>query len=47
MLKKDFSSTAEIHWSPEGLLLRLRDIFTFVGSSTIEYMQSCCTEILD
>lgn len=47
MLKKDFSSTAEIHWSPEGLLLSLRDIFAFVDSSTTEYMQSCCSEILD
>lgn len=29
------------HWSPEGLLLRLRDGFTLVDSPAIEYAQSC------
>jgi len=47
VLKKHFSSTAETQWSPEGLLLSRRGIFTFVDSSTTEYMQSCCTEIFD
>lgn len=42
---KGCSSTAEIHRSPEGLLLSLRDIFTFVDGSAIEYVQPCCTEI--
>lgn len=33
------------HWSPEGLLLCLRDGFTLVDSPAIEYAQSCHTGI--